>query len=112
MSGRGIFQTTLIFIFVLLFSSPVLGAGFALYEGSARGIVLGAGLTASADDASALFYNPAGITQLKGTQTQIGVTAITPMLTVDTPGASTDMERNWFFPPHAYLTYQINDSWW
>ena len=87
--------------------------GFALYEGSARGNVLGAGLVASADDPSAVFYNPAGITQLKGKQVMVGLTAITPMITVETPGGvESDFKRNWFFPPHAYYTQQINDKWW
>jgi long-chain fatty acid transport protein len=122
MSRRRLVYSFLTVVFVLFLSTPVFGAGFALYEGSARGNVIGGGLVASADDPSALFYNPAGITQLKGIQTQIGFTAITPMMTVDstvptsalTPAGnySTDFQRNWFFPPHAYMSYQINDSWW
>jgi len=113
---------------LLMSAGSVFAAGFALYEGSARGLVLGAGLTATADDPSAVFYNPAGITQLKGMQTMVGVTAINPGLTVATVGEftialtptitgttsrQTDMENNWFFPPHAYFTQQINDrfSW-
>jgi long-chain fatty acid transport protein len=102
---------------VLLFhSTHAFGAGFSLYEGSARGNVLGAGLVASADDPSAVFYNPAGITQLKGTQVMVGITAITPSVTIQTQGvtgvSSNDMQTNWYFPPHAYLTYQINNNWW
>ncbi len=98
---------------VLMSAGSVFAAGFGLYEGSARGLVLGAGLTATADDPSAVFYNPAGITQLKGMQTMVGVTAINPMLDVVTGSISTSMENNWFFPPHAYFTQQINDrfSW-
>jgi long-chain fatty acid transport protein len=116
MSRRRLTYSFLTVVFVLLLSSPVFGAGFALYEGSARGNVIGGGLVASADDPSALFFNPAGITQLKGIQTQIGFTAITPSYTVDvTTGAAPGgygSQTNWFFPPHAYLTYQINDSWY
>jgi long-chain fatty acid transport protein len=116
MSRRRLVYSFLSVVFVLFLSSPVFGAGFALYEGSARGNVLGAGLVASADDASAVFYNPAGITQLKGTQIQLGFTAITPSYTVDvstgaSPG-SYGSQTNWFFPPHGYITYQINDKWY
>ncbi len=53
---------------ILLGGQVCFGAGFALYEGSARGNALGGTLVARADDASALFYNPAGITQLPGLQ--------------------------------------------
>ncbi len=113
MSKRRLVYSLLSVVFVLFLSTSAFGAGFALYEGSARGNVLGAGLTASADDPSAIFYNPAGITQLKGRQVMVGLTAITPMISVETPGpVESDFKRNWFFPPHAYYTQQINDKWW
>ena len=108
MSRRRLVYSFLTVVSVLFLSTSAFGAGFALYEGSARGNVLGAGLTASADDPSAVFYNPAGITQLKGKQVMVGFTAITPMITVETPGGvESDFTRNWFFPPHAYYTQQI-----
>jgi len=97
------------------------GAGFALYEGSARGNALGGGLVGRADDPSALFYNPAGMTQLEGTQAQAGVTFIMPGTTVVTHGTisppstntiSTDTEDNIWIPPSAYLTYQFSDKLW
>ncbi len=112
---------------VLMSAGSVFAAGFALYEGGARGLVLGAGLTATADDASAVFYNPAGITQLKGVHTMFGATAINPMVNVKTNGQitaafpsqvmsvtgtednTTGFANNWFFPPHAYYTQQLSD---
>ncbi len=126
MFRRRLVYSFLAAVFVLFLSTSAFAAGFALYEGSARGNVIGGGLVASADDPSALFYNPAGITQLKGTQAQMGFTAITPMISVQTTvptngvvqtyqaagNYSNDFDRNWFFPPHAYLTYQINNNWW
>jgi len=113
MSKRRLVYSFLTVVFVLFLSTSAFASGFALYEGSARGNVLGAGLVASADDPSAVFYNPAGITQLKGKQVMVGLTAITPMITVETPGGvQSDFKRNWFFPPHAYYTQQINDKWW
>lgn len=114
MSRRRLVYSFLTVVFVLFLSTSAFGAGFALYEGSARGNVLGAGLTGSADDPSAVFYNPAGITQLKGKQAMVGLTAITPMITVETQNGarSDDFKRNWYFPPHAYYTQQINDKWW
>ncbi len=43
MSRRRLVYSFLSVVFVLFLSTPVFGAGFALYEGSARGNVLGAG---------------------------------------------------------------------
>jgi long-chain fatty acid transport protein len=114
MFRRRLAYSFLIIVFALSLSTSAFASGFALYEGSARGNVLGAGLTASADDPSAVFYNPAGITQLKGKQAMIGVTFITPMISVETADGSRkdDFKRNWFYPPHAYYTHQIDDKWW
>ena len=44
----------------------------------------------------------------------IGVTFITPMISVETADGSRkdDFKRNWFYPPHAYYTHQIDDKWW
>jgi long-chain fatty acid transport protein len=94
---------------VLMSAGSVFAAGFALYEGGARGLALGAGITATADDASAVFYNPAGITQLKGKQTMIGGTFINPQLDVVTGTTSTGMTNNTHFIPHAYFTWQHSD---
>lgn len=95
------------------------GAGFALYEGSARGNALGGALVGRADDPSALFFNPAGITQLTGTQMMAGATFIMPRTDVTThsptsssPGITTTTESNVWMPPHFYLTYQATDKVW
>jgi len=128
MSRRRLVYSFLTVVFVLFLSTSAFAAGFALYEGSARGNVLGAGLTASADDPSAVFYNPAGITQLKGTQLMFGATFIYPKTDVSTRGsitgnvgayavtgsqeADSTTVDNWWIPPHFYLTHQLNDKWY
>ena len=109
----GLFVTAMTFI-----GSYGFGAGFALYEGSARGNVLG-GLTGHGDDAAAVFYNPAGITNLEGTHIMGGLTLIYPYADLTTtnlydPSSSSkaSYEDNIFYPPHAYYTKQLNDKWW
>ena len=92
------------------------GAGFGLYEGSARGNALGGTLVGRADDPSALYFNPAGITQLEGINVMAGATAIIPStdVTTMTPAGSvtTESEENVWVPPHLYGTYQVNDKVW
>jgi long-chain fatty acid transport protein len=106
-------------VMVLVVAQSSFGAGFALYESSARGNALGGAMVGRADDPSALFYNPAGITQLPGMQFMAGATFIVPSTTVHTyssrTGAETSATRtedNVFYPPHTYLTYQYNDDLW
>lgn len=97
-------------------ASVALGSGFALYEGSARGNALGGALTARDPDPSAIYYNPAAITDLEGANLEVGATVIRPTVTVETltpSGAvSTESERNHWIPPHAYGVYQFNDRVW
>jgi long-chain fatty acid transport protein len=54
------------------------GSGFNLYEAGARGTALGGAFTATADDGSALFYNPAGIAFLEGTTIDLSIVPVIP----------------------------------
>jgi long-chain fatty acid transport protein len=91
-------------------------SGFALYEWSARGCALGEATIAKADDPSAAAFNPAGITQLEDIQTLFGFCMIRPKITAvvtrDGTTTTTDTKNVSVFPPHAYLTYQMNDRSW
>lgn len=110
---RSFCRSLLITALVLIGATPSYGAGFAMYEYSARGNALGGGLVGRADDASALAYNPAGITQLPGTEAMIGFTAINPQASVEVEGDKKyDAESKYWTPPHLYVTQQLNDNVW
>lgn len=110
------FRTGLSILCILFTASMARGAGFALYEGSARGNALGGTLVGRADDPSTLFYDPAGMTQLPGLQVMGGATAIMPKTDVVTTYGGTrsrsETETNLFLPPHLYSTYQYTESIW
>ncbi|MHC1741957.1 MAG: OmpP1/FadL family transporter [Syntrophobacteraceae bacterium] len=102
---------------VLACSQGVWGAGFALYETGARANSLGSAMVGRADDPSAIFFNPAGITQLPGLQVMGGAIIIVPGTTVITEHPSIGENSNQtdghvWFPPHLYATYQINNHLW
>jgi long-chain fatty acid transport protein len=111
-----VFRLGLGVLCLLAAASMARGAGFALYEGSARGNALGGTLVGRADDPSALFYNPAGMTQLPGFRVMGGATAIWPKTDVVTTYEGTrtrsETETNLWIPPHLYSTYQYTDSIW
>jgi long-chain fatty acid transport protein len=97
-------------------TGPAAAGGFALFEGSARGNALGGGLIGRADDPSALYYNPAGITRLPGFHVMSGATAIVPGTDVITvSGREQTMsatEQNVWVVPHLYATHQLSDTTW
>jgi len=100
-----------------LAAQSVLGAGFGIYEGSARGNAMGTEVTADPAQPSVIYNNAAAMTGLEGTQFEAGLSLINPNVTVATmvaPGVTVeeDLESNWYTPPHAYMTYQMNDKVW
>ncbi len=110
------FRVSLAVLVLVLSADMALGAGFALYEGSARGNALGSSLVARADDPSALFYNPAGITQLPEIQVMAGATTIQPKTDVLTTYGGTktrsETKSNLWWSPHLYSTYQLTHATW
>lgn len=83
-------------------------AGFALYEGSARGNALGGGLLGRAMDASANFYNPATLTDLTGTVFTVGFTTEHPKADTTVDGHKAGkMDPGAFMLPHLYVAQQL-----
>jgi long-chain fatty acid transport protein len=56
----------------IFFPATVCGLGFSIPNQDAEAIARGNAFIATANNPSAIFYNPAGITQLEGTQVQFG----------------------------------------
>jgi long-chain fatty acid transport protein len=68
----------LILLMPLLAASSLLAGGFNIYEFGGRGSAMGGALVARAWDGSTIFYNPAGLAFLRGTQFYGGTTLIFP----------------------------------
>ncbi len=101
---------------VLGVASSAMAEGFALTEWSARGLGLASGMVGRADDVSAIAYNAAGITQLPGVQVMGGMALVAPMGTLSLDTAHGKQETTTkpavWAAPHAYASWQLNDSLW
>ena len=89
-------------------TTTALGAGFALYEGSAKGTALGGAVMGRAVDGSANFYNPATLSDLTNTVVTVGF--VTEHPTADTRINSTPglkMDPGCFMLPHFHLAQPL-----
>lgn len=103
---------------LLLAPASSFGAGFALFEHGARAVALGGAFGATADDPTALYFNPAGIAFQKSGYAA-GVYFITESSKFEGTnpypgeGYSVDMKSQIFYPIHLYYNSQItNDLSW
>lgn len=109
---------------LLAFSGTASAAGFQLWEQNASGIATSyAGSAAVADNASTIFYNPAGMALLPGAQVSLGVAAVGPSfkfrndgssgtgLMSGLSGGSGGDAGSWAAVPNAYFSYQLNPQW-
>ena len=101
---------------LLLVPATSQGAGFALFEHGARAVAMGGAFAATADDPTALYFNPAGIAFQKGSSMAGGVIFITESSTFNGqnpfPGSgySVDMKNQIFYPVHVYYTSGITEN--
>ena len=106
-------------------STPGFAAGFALMEQNASGLGNSyAGQAAAAENASTIFYNPAGMTRLPGAQASGVVNGIRPSskLTASVPQSAPplggpvfnggDAGATWSYVPQGYVSYQLNSNLW
>jgi long-chain fatty acid transport protein len=102
-----------VMLVLLLTASTSFAAGFRLPEAGAKAMGMGFAFTAQADDPSAIYFNPAGLTQLKGQNIMVGVTYVrenggeyngtTPVDNTAVNKSETQKSLN-FFIPNMYYT--------
>jgi long-chain fatty acid transport protein len=82
----------------------VSATGFALPDQDAFATARGEAFVATADNPSAIYYNPAGLTQLQGNTLRAGVYGLylDPTFQSPTTGASYDNSKNWHAVPQIY----------
>lgn len=100
--NRGI---ALLFCVVLFNPVAVWALGTRIPNQDAEAIARGNAFTATADNPSAIYYNPAGITQLDGINAQFGAHVITINSTYNSPSGGTYNSKFAVQPvPEFYLT--------
>lgn len=107
------YLTRAFLVFTLIFNT-LYGGGFQINEQGARAMGMAGAFTALALDPSAIYFNPAGLSNLKGTQFMFGSTLIMPKTSFRgvLPQAvdETKMNSQIFTPINFYATQQLSDK--
>jgi long-chain fatty acid transport protein len=111
----------------LLICRPARGGGIEVPMQDAKAAGEADAFTAQADDPSAIFYNPAGLTQLHGTNASAGAYLLFPEFHVSGPAGNESMSlmsilphfyaesdfgtKNWRFGIGGVNEFGINEDW-
>lgn len=124
MRVRGLKTSLSLLALSVALPAPVQAAGFYIQEQSITGLGSAfSGATTNLNDPSTIFFNPAGMTKLQGTQAQAGVSVLVPYSDLTNTGSTllggtistSGNGGNPYEPspvPHGFVSYQINDRLW
>ena len=101
----------LLIILTMLFCSSSYSAGFMVYNQDAAAAAMGNSFASIANNASAVFYNPAGINQLEGIQLRTGFHLVFPDTSFrgSESGKGTEIDNDFAALLQGYLTHKINN---
>lgn len=84
------------------------GAGFGIYEASARGNAMGGAVIGDTHDATAAYHNPANLAFATNIMVSAGASLINPYCDVEVNHRSQDrMNPGWFLVPTFYATIPL-----
>lgn len=88
------------------------GSGFAVYTQDASALGQGNAMIAHADGPAAIFFNPALLNKLEGTQVEVGTTLIFPSRKFKSDLSSTEYETEYsvFYPSTFYISHRFDDK--
>ena len=105
-------STATILVYIIMTISYTLAGCFQINEQNARAMGFAGAFVAQASDASAVYFDPAGLAFQKGRKVQGRTTFIIPSTTFTGPTPSTtktSTASQVFFPSILYLSYGMND---
>jgi long-chain fatty acid transport protein len=95
---------------VAFYPSGSLAAGFRLPDQDSAAMGMAGAFVGQADNPSAVWYNPAAISEFEGARISAGMIAIYPVLSHDNTNGTTNVsEREVFLPVQLFSTNKIND---
>jgi long-chain fatty acid transport protein len=107
---RHIYVLLLCFYFELAWTEQSFGGGFAIPPQTAKAESMGGAATAGVDDPSAVYVNPAALTEIDGNQIISGFTYINTISSVRNSGVTSRNLHDDDFLPNLFANYHIDNS--
>lgn len=90
--------------FVIIMPDKLGAVGFRLPNQDPEAIARGNAFAATADNPSAIYYNPSGITQLEGQNLRVGIYAVSAGIKYSSPGGNATANSDFQPVPQIYYT--------
>ncbi len=99
------------FLLVICLACPlkVDAAGFAVFTHGAKETSMIGNVIAHTEGPASNYYNPALLTELEGTQVEVGTTLIAPKKKYTTGGQTYETESDVFYPSSLYLSHAFDN---
>lgn len=115
MSQKGLWKEIWAFLFAFIgfyTLSNAYGSGFAIYTQGASALGQADAVIAHTDNPSSVFFNPALINKLEGTQVEGGTTMAFPSseFKSDLTGNTFETEDDVFYPSTLFITHKFNEK--
>ncbi len=94
---------------LLLWGGPVYAGGLSTPGQGSRALSMGGAFTAVADDGAAIYYNPAGMSQIDGTLIEAGIALLYPKITYTMPNGAAENSTKSAIGPTLFITHRIAD---
>ena len=103
-------MVTIALLVLIAFPQYVEASGFSVYEYGAEEQAQGNAVAAQVNSPSAIFYNPAGIAALPGTQVKVGSSILFPSITFHsaTTGLDTKVDAGLVTPTYFFISKQLD----
>ena len=105
-----LFVGLLVVIFSVTSCTYVFAGGLSTSGQGSRPVSMGGAFTAVADDGACIYYNPAGMSQIEGTDIEAGISAIFPKIEYEMPNGATQKSTKEAFGPSLFFTHGFTDK--
>ncbi|MFH1477107.1 MAG: outer membrane protein transport protein [Verrucomicrobiota bacterium] len=102
--------TVVVVIFALISGTHVFAGALSTSGQGSRPVSMGGAFTAVADDGACIYYNPAGMSQINGTDIEVGMSLILPKIKYEMQNGAVQESTKAAFGPSLFFTHAFTDK--